>query len=80
MPAQIESSSEDAADADDNDDDFEPEGGHKRARKQPARIKVGSAAEVIPVVTIDSRPIGSGSVGSITKKLSDAFKKLVHSK
>ena len=40
----------------------------------------GSAAEVIPVVTIDSRPIGSGSVGPITKKLSDAFKKLVHSK
>ena len=49
MPAQIESSSEDAADADDNDDDFEPEGGHKRARKQPARSKVGSAAEVFDV-------------------------------
>ena len=49
MPAQIESSSEDAADADDNDDDFEPEGGRKRARKQPARSKVGSAAEVFDV-------------------------------
>ena len=35
-------SSEDAADADDNDDDFEPEGGHKRARKQPARSKRNS--------------------------------------
>lgn len=40
----------------------------------------GSAAEVIPVVTIDSRPIGSGSVGPVTKKLLGAFKKLVHSK
>jgi branched-chain amino acid aminotransferase len=38
----------------------------------------GSAAEVIPVVSIDSRPIGGGSVGAITIKLMAAFKKLVH--
>ena len=40
----------------------------------------GSAAEVIPVVTIDGRPVGSGSVGPVTRQLLDAFKKLVHSK
>lgn len=38
----------------------------------------GSAAEVIPVVSIDSRPIGGGSVGPITIQLMAAFKKLVH--
>jgi len=38
----------------------------------------GSAAEVIPVVSIDGRPIGSGSVGDMTTKLMAAFKKLVH--
>ena len=38
----------------------------------------GSAAEVIPVVTIDSRTIGGGAVGPITTKLMAAFKKLVH--
>jgi branched-chain amino acid aminotransferase len=38
----------------------------------------GSAAEVIPVVKIDSRPIGDGKVGPITQKLIAAFKKLVH--
>jgi len=38
----------------------------------------GSAAEVIPVVSIDSRPIGGGTVGAITTKLMLAFKKLVH--
>lgn len=40
----------------------------------------GSAAEVIPVVTIDGRPIGHGAVGPVTRQLLDAFKKLVHSK
>jgi branched-chain amino acid aminotransferase len=40
----------------------------------------GSAAEVIPVVTIDGRPVGSGAVGPVTRQLLDAFKKLVHSK
>jgi branched-chain amino acid aminotransferase len=38
----------------------------------------GSAAEVIPVVNIDGRPIGSGSVGATTSKLMKAFKALVH--
>ena len=38
----------------------------------------GSAAEVIPVVSIDSRPIGPGKVGAVTTKLMAAFKKLVH--
>ena len=40
----------------------------------------GSAAEVIPVVTIDSRTIGNGQVGPITKQLLAAFKALVHRK
>lgn len=39
----------------------------------------GSAAEVIPVVSIDNRSIGHGQVGPITKKLMAEFKKLVHS-
>ena len=38
----------------------------------------GSAADVIPVVSIDSRPIGHGKVGAVTTKLMAAFKKLVH--
>lgn len=38
----------------------------------------GSAAEVIPVVSLDSRPIGQGKVGALTTKLMAAFKKLVH--
>jgi len=37
----------------------------------------GSAAEVIPVVTLDSRPIGNGSVGPISKQLQIAFQKMV---
>lgn len=38
----------------------------------------GSAAELIPVVKIDSRVVGNGEVGPITKKLLAAFKTLVH--
>lgn len=38
----------------------------------------GSAAEVIPVVSLDQRPIGDGQVGPITKRLMVAFKELVH--
>ena len=38
----------------------------------------GSAAEVIPVVNIDGRPIGVGTVGSVTSQLMAAFKNLVH--
>ncbi len=37
----------------------------------------GSGAEVIPVVKVDSRPVGDGSVGPMTKQLSAAFHKLV---
>ncbi len=38
----------------------------------------GSAAEVIPVIKIDSRLIGDGQVGPITKQLMSSFKSLVH--
>jgi branched-chain amino acid aminotransferase len=37
----------------------------------------GSAAEVIPVVAIDSRPIAEGKVGVITKRLIDDFRRLI---
>jgi branched-chain amino acid aminotransferase len=36
----------------------------------------GSAAEVIPVVKVDNRPIGDGQVGLITKKLRTLFHEL----
>ncbi len=36
----------------------------------------GSAAEVVPVVTVDSRTIGDGVPGPITQKLMSAFHKL----
>lgn len=38
----------------------------------------GSAAEVIPVTSIDGRSIGDGKVGPTTKKLMAEFKALVH--
>ena len=37
----------------------------------------GSAAEVIPAVRLDSRTIGNGKPGPITKELNEAFRKLV---
>lgn len=37
----------------------------------------GSAAEVIPVIKLDDRSIGDGSVGPITKQLHKAFHELV---
>lgn len=37
----------------------------------------GSGAEVIPVVKVDSRPIGTGVVGPLTRQLSQAFHRLV---
>jgi len=37
----------------------------------------GTAAEVIPVIKVDSRPIGDGRVGPVTKQLIAAFKALV---
>ena len=36
----------------------------------------GTAAEIIPIVKIDSRPIGNGKVGGITNKIRDEFRKL----
>ncbi|MDD9973350.1 MAG: branched-chain-amino-acid transaminase [Candidatus Poribacteria bacterium] len=39
----------------------------------------GTAAEVIPVVKIDQRPIGNGQPGQITEKLIAAFRKFAHS-
>jgi branched-chain amino acid aminotransferase len=36
-------------------------------------LLTGSAAEVIPVTKIDGRTIGTGQVGSITRKLMEAF-------
>ncbi|HEV3236979.1 MAG TPA: branched-chain-amino-acid transaminase [Gemmataceae bacterium] len=37
----------------------------------------GTAAEVIPVVKVDGRPIGNGKPGPITKQLHERFHKLV---
>jgi branched-chain amino acid aminotransferase len=37
----------------------------------------GTAAEVIPVVELDARPIGNGQPGPITKDLLQRFHKLV---
>jgi branched-chain amino acid aminotransferase len=37
----------------------------------------GSAAEIVPVVTVDGRTIGDGSPGPITQRLREAFRKLV---
>jgi branched-chain amino acid aminotransferase len=39
----------------------------------------GTAAEVIPVVKVDSRPIGDGRPGPITRDLSDRFHELTRS-
>ena len=36
----------------------------------------GTAAEVIPVVKCDGRPIGSGKPGPITKQLRDKFNQI----
>ncbi|MDM5255429.1 branched-chain-amino-acid transaminase [Bacillus toyonensis] len=36
----------------------------------------GTAAELIPVVKVDSREIGDGKPGSVTKRLTEEFKKL----
>lgn len=39
----------------------------------------GTAAEVVPVVKVDSRPIGDGTPGQITRQLMAQFKKLTRS-
>jgi branched-chain amino acid aminotransferase len=40
----------------------------------------GTAAEVTPIVEIDGRTIGSGTVGEITKKIMDLYREVVLSK
>ncbi len=37
----------------------------------------GSGAEVIPVIKVDTRPIGTGTVGPMTRQLTEAFHQLV---
>ena len=37
----------------------------------------GTAAEIVPVVKVDDRPIGSGKPGPVTKDLTERFHKLV---
>lgn len=39
----------------------------------------GTAAEVVPVVKVDSRTIGTGKPGPITRTLMERFRQLVHS-
>jgi branched-chain amino acid aminotransferase len=39
----------------------------------------GTAAEIVPVATLDGRPIGSGKPGAITLKLTEQFRKLTRS-
>lgn len=38
----------------------------------------GTAAEIIPVVLLDKRPIGDGRPGELTRRLSEAFRELTH--
>jgi branched-chain amino acid aminotransferase len=40
----------------------------------------GTAAEVVPVTKLDGRPIGNGQPGPITRRLTDAFHRLVRQK
>ncbi len=37
----------------------------------------GTAAEAIPVVKVDGRPIADGKPGPVTKKIIEAFKELI---
>ena len=39
----------------------------------------GTAAEIVPVVSLDGRPIGSGKPGVVTLKLTEEFRKLTRS-
>ena len=38
----------------------------------------GTAAEVIPVVELDTRPIGDGRPGTVSRSLIKAFRKMTH--
>jgi len=39
----------------------------------------GTAAEIVPVASLDGRPIGSGKPGTLTLKLIEEFRKLTRS-
>ena len=39
----------------------------------------GTAAEIVPVATLDGRPVGSGKPGAVTLKLTEEFRKLTRS-
>jgi branched-subunit amino acid aminotransferase/4-amino-4-deoxychorismate lyase len=39
----------------------------------------GTGSEVMPVVSIDGRPVGDGRVGPITRRLLDAYRAAVRS-
>ena len=39
----------------------------------------GTAAEVVPVVMVDGRPVGSGEPGPVTARLRKAFQALARS-
>jgi D-alanine transaminase len=36
-------------------------------------ILLGTTIEVLPVVTIDGKPVGGGTPGPLTRKLQEAF-------
>ena len=42
-------------------------------------LLTGTAAEVIPVISLDGRVIGDGTPGPLTRSLLEAFRKLVNS-
>ena len=37
----------------------------------------GTGAEIVPVVSVDHRPIGSGGIGPISRRIIDAYARLV---
>jgi D-alanine transaminase len=38
----------------------------------------GTTTEVLPVTTLDGKPVGDGSVGDITRQLKDAYRQRIH--
>jgi D-alanine transaminase len=38
----------------------------------------GTTTEVLPVTTLDAQPVGDGTIGSITRKLKDAYRQRIH--
>jgi len=62
--------------------------GYREIRKQFTLFEVwtareaficGTGAEIVPVVSVDHRPIGSGGIGPITRRIVDAYARLVRS-